>query len=106
MNTLTRYIARRKILMAITKLESICNNRPDITRHTAVLRAAAYEKYPTVCTRTKWRWNLLVAMKILMPVAVKAAVIWHQCDLEFIRNHYPLEWKQAVAVCPELDQIT
>jgi hypothetical protein len=44
-------------------------------------------------------------MRILFPVLVKASFTWDQSSYAFVRDRYPLEWRKATALCPELDEI-
>ncbi len=90
-----------RVVKAMEKLERLCLEigNEELSRKLEIVRRTLVERrpYPFFIV------SLTKALGILMPCFWRATIIWHVTPtLSWISERYPLEWKKAVVLCPEL----
>lgn len=72
---------------------------PDLLCHLDIITQALYARKPHPIRE---HWNMARATALLMRITCRATLIWSRNDYPFLANMYPLEWRRAVTLWPDV----
>lgn len=102
-----KFVFRRKLRKLRRLVES--TGDAEFIERMCVIECAYCKKNPSVFADISEQARSFIGLarsfRVLIPCMWKAAMIWNDCSYGFLAERYPLEWKKAVALCPELEEI-